>query len=198
MAGDQALRAASATRRDGTPLGGEVDFIEAFAIEDFQRAAGMKAVSSRSMPRNCPSLRGRRRRGTGGADAQRVPRAFSGPYSPLQTLGPRTKGAGMVGILGRQELAGADLAGEHLQHLRADAIDQRPPQAAIGPDLGIAPDARVMATTLGRLANARASSSDKRRALVGRPDGEPPVLVLPGRMPMTLVPNWLNSASTKR
>ena len=67
----------------------------------------------------------------------------------------------------RQELAGADLALEDLQHLRADTVDRGTPQAAIGPDLGIAPDARCHGDDIGQ-AGQCPGIVERQRAGAGR------------------------------
>ena len=57
----------------------------------------------------------------------------------------------------------------------------------------------VMPVTCGKLASARASSRVSGRTDEGMPVGAgPDVLILPGEMLAILVPNWVNSASTKR
>ena len=54
----------------------------------------------------------------------------------------------------------------------------------------------VTAVTPGRRSSARASSSVSGREVLGRPGGPPRAPFLPGAISITLVPNWVNSAST--
>ena len=163
------------------------------------RAAGTKAVSSRSMPRNWPfgaitpitrKCRPPMRR--------RWPSGFSPPNSSFLTFEPEDdEGARAAAPRRRAETgrcASVDL--EHLRQVGVDAIDRA--SAACGR----CPRPRrcrarwgVTATTCGRRSSERASSSDSGRALDGRPDGcAAGPASCPDARSTTLVPNWVNSA----
>src|SRR5574343_1652886 len=125
-------------------LGGQVDFVEAVAVEDFEGAGGrdegrVVEVDAEKLPLGFEDADDAE---LVGADAQLgAERVLAAEQFVLELGAEDDQASGALGIVRGQELAGAHLALEDVQHLRADAIDRGPAQAAVGADFGVAPDA---------------------------------------------------------
>ena len=105
------------------------------------------------------------------ADAHACAQRIVGTEQFLLELGAEDdEGTRIVGVLGGQELAAAHPDAEHLEHLGADPVHGGPAQAAIGIDLGVAPDGGGHAGDMRQMLE-RARVVERQRPYRGRDAG---------------------------
>ncbi len=131
-------------RRRHALVGRQVDLVEALAVEYLERPrrrneGGIVEVDAEELalglehPDDAELV---------GADTQAGAERILRAEQFLLELRPEDdQSARAVGILRRQELAGAHPPLEHLQHLRPNPVDRGAAHASVAADLGVAPDA---------------------------------------------------------